>query len=485
MNITDPIRKHAQANPDATAVIRKKGRTVSYREFDRMIDFVAAKVQGLGLGAGALVGLRSRRPYPDLCFRLALARLGVGMAPPTMPAGALAVCLTDGDAPEKPGMKFESIGRLWSADLAPSAVVPAVPSHQDGAAVCGLFPTSGTTGTPKLVAVSHDVMAHRISTRAAVRPLTADARLLCIIGPGTAYGLLRRLGALWAGGTVVMTMRSEDILSSVDRDHVTHLAMAPFSLDRLLKGLPDRAMPRPFLREIEIAGGALPPRLRDVAHERLCANICSQYGATESGPVAGAPVLSLRSHPGAVGFLLPGIEAQAVDADDQPLPPGTEGTLRVRSGGCAHAYAGDPAASAKVFRHGWVYPGDVGTVAPDGLLTVTGRADDVINQGGAKVSPQAVEEVLLSVAEIADAAAFGFPDAMGVMRIWAAIVPNGPVDLAAIRTFCRERLQNRAPTAFLKMKALPRSETGKVLRDELCRKAAVAVARRKGPPAAS
>jgi acyl-CoA synthetase (AMP-forming)/AMP-acid ligase II len=177
--------------------------------------------------------------------------------------------------------------------------------------------------------------------------------------------------------------------------------------------------------------------------------------------------------------VFPGVEVQAVDADDQPLPPGTEGVLRVRSGGCAGAYFDAPAASALVFRDGWVYPGDVGTVAPDGLVTLAGRPSEVINQGGVKVLPQLVEDVLLSVPEIGEAAAFGVPDDMGITRVWAAIVPNGRVDMSAVHALCRERLRMRAPTSILQMEALPRNEAGKVLRDVL-RKRAMAESSKPG-----
>jgi len=436
MNVTDPIRRHAYARPDADAVIRPNGRTISYREFDRIIDFVAAGVRGLGLGPGAVVSVRIGQPYRDLCCRLALARLGICIAPRAMPASANAVCLTDGAIPDEAAAAFEPFDRLWPETLALATKVPEVPSHQDGAAVCAIFPTSGTTGSPKFVAVSHDILAHRISTKAPELRLPGDARQICTIGPGTGYGLLQRLDVLWNGGVVVMVPKVEHILHRIDRHRVSHLAMAPFSLHRLVKGLPADSAPPPTLRQVEVGGSALPQRLYDIVRQRLCANIVSQYGAAEAGPVAGATMLSLQGHPGAVGYLYPGVEAQAVDAHDMPLPPGTEGTLRVRSAGCADAYFGDPAATARVFRGGWVYPGDVGTVARDGLLTVKGRSSEVINQGGMKVAPQVIEEVLLSVPEIGEAAAFGVPDALGVTRIWAAIVLNGPVDMSAVQALC-------------------------------------------------
>ncbi len=473
MNITDPIRQHAQATPDATAIIRANGRMVSYRELDRVINFVAARVRSLGLGPGDIVEIRTSQPYRDLCFRLALARLGICVAPQSMPAGAITACLTDDAMPQVPGTRFERIGRLWIAKLSPSATVPDVPSHQDGAALCVLSATSGTTGTRRCVPLSHELMARRLAVNLPADLQSGGIRQICTVGVGTAYGFRSRISVLWSGGVIVLTTDADRILDAIDRFRVNRLVVAPVTLQRLLPGLAPDFGPLPSLQQIEFGGSALPDHLHDSARRHLCPNIESRYGATETGYMASAPIESLRGHPGAVGYVDPRVEVQAVDADDQPLPPGTEGTLRVRSAHCASAYHDDPVASARVFRGGWVYHGDVGIVAPDRLLTVTGRANDVINQGGIKVNPGTIEDVLLSMAGIDEAAAFGAPDATGVVRIWAAIVSNGPVDMAAVKDLCRERLKHRAPTQFLQLKALPRNEAGKVLRDQL-RKRAIA-----------
>jgi len=172
------------------------------------------------------------------------------------------------------------------------------------------------------------------------------------------------------------------------------------------------------------------------------------------------------------------VEVQAVDANNVPVARGTEGILRVRSDNCVTAYAGDAAISAEVFKGGWFYPGDVGTVSCAGLLTLAGRTSEVINRGGEKTSPRVIEDVLHSSEHILEAAAFGVPDALGLIQIWAAIVPRGPsVDVATLDAFCRERLGAAAPNYFLQMHALPRNDAGKVLREELVRKA-VAASRR-------
>ena len=238
-----------------------------------------------------------------------------------------------------------------------------MPSHQDGAAVCAIFPTSGTTGLPKFVAVSHTQIAHRVATKPPALQLPAGTRQICTIGAGTGYGFMLRLAVLCGGGTIVMTTGVQQILPLIAGHRVTHLALAPFSLQRLLQTLPAGVGPLPSLQQIEVGGSALPRRLRDLARQRLCANIVTQYGSAEAGPIAGANVDSLQGRPGAVGYGYPGVEIEVVGEDDVPVPPGTEGVLRVRSAGCANAYVGDPAASASVFKGGWVYPGDRGIMS--------------------------------------------------------------------------------------------------------------------------
>jgi acyl-CoA synthetase (AMP-forming)/AMP-acid ligase II len=149
------------------------------------------------------------------------------------------------------------------------------------------------------------------------------------------------------------------------------------------------------------------------------------------------------------------------------LPPGTEGILRIRSANCIAGYLGDTAASASVFRNGWFYCGDVGAVSDDGALTISGRTSDFINSGGNKVSPQVIEDVLLSLPQVTEAAAFGVPDGMGVVQIWAAIVADARVETSALKAICHAKLAEKSPKFILQVKGLPRNANGKVVRDEL------------------
>jgi acyl-CoA synthetase (AMP-forming)/AMP-acid ligase II len=483
MNITDRIRRQAQLKPNALAVVRPDGSHVSYAELERTIDFLASRVQALGLRPGNVAALILSRPYRQLCFMLALARVGVGSVSPSMPADDLAphvdVWFTEEEGSFGEGRKVVQIERLWPQGALGAKDVPVVPSCEDGAAICGVFPTSGTTGTRRFVALSHDSLADRLARRMSPSATTEELRQICTIGPGTGYGFMHRLSVLWQGGAVVMTVRPEKILAAIAGHGVTHLAMAPISLHQLVSQVPAHAGPLPSLRQIEVGGAHLPQRLYALARDRLCANIVSQYGTAETGPVAGAPMTSLLDVPGAVGYVHPGVEVQAVDVDDVALPAGSEGALRIRSAGGATSYLGQPEASARSFKDGWFYSGDIGTVTPKGLLIIAGRASEIINQGGDKVSPHMVEEAILSFNGIKDAAAFALPDDTGVTRLWVAIVPAGAVDLAAISAHCRDRLRLGALPSILKLRALPRNDAGKVLRDDLRRIAIAARAKRR------
>ncbi len=156
-----------------------------------------------------------------------------------------------------------------------------------------------------------------------------------------------------------------------------------------------------------------------------------------------------------------------MDEQDRTLPPDNEGVLRIRGATVVSGYLGAPALSAEIFRDGWFYPGDVGAISADGMMSVTGRRGEFINAGGNKLSPQVVEDVLLSLPQVTDAAAFGVPDKLGVVQIWAAIVATTRVENAVLTRLCGERLGEKSPKFIMQLKGLPRNANGKVLREEL------------------
>jgi long-chain acyl-CoA synthetase len=471
MNSSEPIRRNARIAPDAPAVLRVDGSTVSYAVLERTVDALSHRLRDLALVPGEKAAILTTDWYRYLVASLALARVGVAAAPTALMDVAIADSAEDTDG--HPRVVF--FRNLWPDDLLDGGELPPVEIDADDSAILAYCASSGTTtGMPKIIALSHRLMMRRIAIRAVSPPEIAAGRQTCLVGPGSVFGLGRMLRTLWAGGVVVLpNFKAEQLASWLVSSRVRHMAVSPIGLRKILEFLPREGV-RCALETIEVGGGALPRATRELAQQRLPARLIVTYGSTETGPVAAAPLEAMLGRSGAVGYPFPGVDVEIVDADDGPLDRGTEGILRVRSGHAANGYVGNDAASASVFRGGWVYPNDRAIVEHDGLLRVLGRTDDVINRGGAKLNPEAIEEVMMTLADLREVAVFGAPDGKGDIVICAAFVPNVRVAAADFHARCREQLGAQAPAFIMEMRQLPRNAMGKVLRNELARVAVAA-----------
>ena len=466
MNITDPIRYRARLRPTAVAVIRADDTSVTYRDLDQMIDAATARVAGLGLRIGQVAGLTMAGPdeFLPLVLALALARVGITSADAALPADRLDVCLLPEGTAAPDGVRCVRFDASW-IQPAPRGNAPAQPMHPDGSAICRIFASSGTTGTPKFTAISHDLIARRVfSNGLSMGP--PEPIHICAVGFGITWGFCSVLRTFWNGGTLVLTNPAQAV-AAIRRHQVNSMVIAPVSLRAVVSALPGDSVPPPSLRSIEVGGSLLPPRLHELVRQTLCGSVVSYFGSTETGGIASGPWTALQGIEGAVGIVHAGVEVQAVDADDRLLPHGTAGVLRIRGANTVTGYLDEAVAPTGIFRRGWFYPGDVGAVTADGIVSVTGRVSDFINAGGVKISPKVIEDVLLAVPDVTEAVAFGVPDRMGVVQIWAAIVAPVTIPHAVLTAACRENLGRRAPKFVLQIRELPRNANGKVLRDEL------------------
>ena len=476
VNITQPFRHLASASPGAPAIIGGDGGVMTYGMLDQAIDRMAGHIARLGLRPGDIVGLGMSGPDETLgiVLALALARIGVATADRSAPAEHLRLRFHTGASAE-PGRVH--VDASWMMVDPPASRAPA--EHADPAALCRVFESSGTTGLPKHIPVSHDLMARRVHGRLRFLPGGPAVRIIAM-GLGGAPGFETVLRTLWAGGTLVLTNPAQ-AAAAILRHGVTSIVTSPITLRTILAGLPpDAPGPLPSLQSIEVGGSELPANLHRLVVARLCPTVISVFGSSEADHTAGASIAELAARPGAVGRIRADVEARAVDDLGRALPPGIEGILQIRGDRVASGYMWDDEASAQAFRDGWFVSGDIGAVWPDGMLTVTGRVSDLINRGGTKVSPRVIEQALLSLPTVIDAAAFGVPDASGLEQIWAAIVARARIDDTVLNAFCQRALPGISPTTILQMAALPRNENGKLLREQL-----VAIALRTLGPASS
>lgn len=460
MNITAPIRRLARITPDAVAIIGADGRALTYATLEHAIDRMTVYAARAGVQPDDLVGLPIAPPdeVTGLVLALALARMGVGTGEPSLPRDAMRLCFEPGSSPRPGRVGFDASWMLGDE-------VAATPIRDNPDAVCRVFASSGTTGMPKHVPVSHALMARRVYGRW-LGLSGGRAVHMVAVGLGGAWGFATVLRTLWQGGTLVVP-DARDLAGAIARHGVTVLSASPAVLRSLLDQLPANHPPFPSLDALEIGGSMFPMPLLEQATTRVCRTIVSHLGSSEVGGIASAPMAVLAARSGGVGYPWPDVEVQALDDAGEPLPPGQEGVLRLRGPAVAAGYLANEAETALRFRDGWFHSSDLGATWPDGMLTLSGRASDLINTGGSKVSPHLVEEGLLKLPLVIEAAAFGVPDASGIERVWAAIVAREPIAEAVLEAYCARAPRGRAPVVILQLEALPRNASGKVQRERL------------------
>ena len=471
MNITEPFRRLAQTHRDDVAVIDIDGRKLSFGALDHSIERMALQARRLGLNAGDLVGLEIG---PDDCLaslvmQFALARIGVTTASPMLPAETMRVRFGT-----QPGMIGLNPGWLTDAP-APDDAIPG-PMHEDGSAMLRVFHTSGTSGTPKFVPIRHDLMAQRVLTSWREDNGEQTVYMLLIRLDGSS-GMRQSLATLWHGGTLVLA-REGQFYDQLVRHGVTCLSAAPFGLSRLLEEIPQGAPPPCALASIRVGGARLPPKMYEAVCRALCSNIRINMGSTECGSITSAWMSELMERDGSAGYLVEGVEVEALDAQGIPLPPGIEGQLRVRSPSVVSSYFNGETLGN--FKDGWFITGDIGTVWPDGRLSLRGRTTNVINIGGLKINPAMLEMSAMKLPGVQEAAAFAVPDELGLERIWLALEISEKLTDEQIEAHFGAMSLSYQPDMVMQFPSLPRNERGKIDRKRLL-DGAVALQNQIGP----
>ena len=227
------------------------------------------------------------------------------------------------------------------------------------------------------------------------------------------------------------------------------------------------------LRLPSSGGEALPASVQEAYHDRFGVKLLEGYGLTETSPVTSWSTL-WEHKTGAVGTLLKGVDVQIVDDTGCPLPRGGQGEILIAGPNIMKGYYKAPDLTAEVMQtiNGRRYfrTGDIGKHDADGFLYITGRKKEAMKIGGLLVFPRPIEEVLNSHPAVKDSAVIGRQDPVrGEVAVAFVEIREGqPFDEMSIRTFCRQSLaQYKVPREIIRVDALPRNPTGKILRREL------------------
>lgn len=467
------------------------GQEITYAHFERDIQRCA---RWLDLHGGAdvrLVAVCIRHPYWHWVANLALMRRAVasvslmpGQLKTPLPVD---LCLADGPLDAAwPVLQFDNA----ALDAAGSPVQASAPDTGRGASGAAaestllqwsLHPqaqrwvlTSGTTGRPKVVAITAADL--QVRTHAALQSfstITADTRMLSLLDVDTLGGLVLPLLAWLRGGTVLMGLPSPSGRGQAQVPYFTSnfLMASPAHVNALLQQTA-QVWPGREQRQVHVAGARLHPRVRDEALRKMGCQVFSHYGSTEAGLVASCNALRMDQTPGLAGKVHAGVQVQVVDALGAPLPHGQQGVVRLQRPGMAQGYQGE--AHSPQFRDGWFYPGDLGTLSTDGWLTVTGREDDLINLGGLKLSAVDLETQWLHHPGVRDIAMVALGLGPQQRLVVAAVLDDG-CNHTALGEHIASTLPHGARFVIVRRAALPRNAMGKLERQTIAQQMAQAL----------
>ncbi|MER0246110.1 non-ribosomal peptide synthetase [Streptomyces sp. HSW2009] len=376
-------------------------------------------------------------------------------APPGGPAGSYQLICGDEE------LTSGRVGRQRTVPRAGAATDPAFALH-----------TSGTTGRPKLVSLTHAAVCTSAHNSSLSLDLTEHDRCLNVTPLCHSHGLMGPLlASLWAGGSIVVPpgFDAAAFPGWLDGYAPTWYSAVPAVHQAIVDALAGRPRPgrRGPLRFVRSASSPLPTALAQRMERTLGVPVIDAYGMTEACSVITVnPLPPGPRKPGSVGVST-GPEVAAMGADGRLLPAGGTGEIVLRGPTVIRGYAPHPAAPVNAFAHGWFHTGDLGHVDADGYLFLTGRLGEVIRRGGVAVSPIEVDRALLAHPAVLDAAAFPLPHPTLGQEVAAAVVVRERDDPSdeEFRIFLAGRLAaDHVPRRIFRTTAVPRTATGKVHR---------------------
>jgi acyl-coenzyme A synthetase/AMP-(fatty) acid ligase len=480
VNIADVIEHHARERPQAPALLMSRAHVMNYGKLNATVCRIASAFRDAGIKPGEIVGFAWDFTPLSVVFLLALARAGavsIPVSPNERRSKRRAIVEEFGVTTlvaAKKEYDVEGCRPLLLRDIRQASEESRVteqPAFEGGDHPWAIILTSGTTGRPKGIVRSHAEAVTLAGLQARLLNIRASDRFLCCVSLNFAASQMRVLRHLLFGSAVVFP--AGDMAETIERERITHAFITPIVLDEWMSRLPRDQQPLDSLTHFASGGGPIPAGLFQQFTDRISPNLFMNYGTVETALAAVADPETYRRFPGSVGRVVPWIQAEIVDERHNALPSGEIGFLRFRGEGVATGYYrhrenGD--ITAKGFRDGWFYPGDMARMTPDGILYVEGRCDDVINLGGAKVNAGEIEEVLMAHPAVAEAAVLRKTSQEGMDIAVAAVVVRGPFDEAALLQHCKSILgAARIPQRVFCVPKLPRNAMGKIVKAELAR----------------
>jgi acyl-CoA synthetase (AMP-forming)/AMP-acid ligase II len=331
--------------------------------------------------------------------------------------------------------------------------------------------SSGTTGLPKGVMLTHRNLVANLCQCEPVLAAEAGERLIAVLPFFHIYGLtVLMCAALWRGATLVTMPRFdlEEFLRLLQDQRITRAFVAPPIVLALAKHPMVDKYDLSALQLIMSGAAPLDAGLEQVCAERLGVTVGQGWGLTEISPVGTTVINAPRGpRPGSVGVLLPNTEARVVDpATGADVARGETGELLIRGPQVMKGYLNAPEATADMLDpDGWLHTGDLGRIDEDGYVFVVDRVKELIKYKGLQVAPAELEAVLLAHPAVADAAVVRSPDEEAGEVPKAFVVTSAPVEAEELLAWVAERVAPHKKVRRLEfVDEIPKAASGKILR---------------------
>jgi long-chain acyl-CoA synthetase len=365
---------------------------------------------------------------------------------------------------------FGDKGVILMADdpgfLPPSA--PGLPSVTRDPAL--ILYTSGTTGRPKGVMLTHANLAHNVQSCQRAGEFDHRDSFLCLLPFFHTYAITGTiLLPLFNGCKMVLVDRFVPLkVLKLIEEHKVSVFLAIPSMYRVMAMTEGDFDVRSV--RFPISGGEpLPVAIAQAFEKRFGVPIFEGYGQTEAAPVVTLNVPGANKL-GTIGRALPGVEVAIWDEQNNVLPPDRVGELMVRGGNVMAGYHNLSEETSKTITNSWLHTGDLGKIDADGFITITGRKKDLIISAGENIYPREIEELLAQHPKVKECAVIGVKDEVRgeVPKAFVIARDGETLDEKELRAFCRDRLANyKVPKHFDVVADLPRTPTGKILKRAL------------------
>jgi fatty-acyl-CoA synthase len=499
LTIGEQLARAAAAWPDGAALAsRHQNRRFTWTELDELANRLAHGLRRLGIEPRDRVGVWAMNCFEWVLVQLACARAGVALVTvnPAYRAHELAFVLAKSrmkalflrardERAEYAEIVREARAQQETAlehviafgDAAWDELLSPEPLAGDDVApdeVACIQYTSGTTGSPKGVLLTHRNLVNNGAFIARVLRYTSADRICVPVPLSHCFGnVIGTMASLASGAAMILPSAGFDAraaLEAVAAERATSLYGVPTMFIAELRHPDFGGFNLTSLRTGVMAGAPCPVEvMKQVMRDMHCPQITVAYGLTETSPVMTMSDVDddVALRVSTVGTALPSTEVKVAALDNgATVETGVQGEICTRGYLLMQGYDGEPEATARAIdEEGWFHTGDLGVMRPDGRLNVTGRAKDMILRGGENIYPREIEEFLYTHPKIAEIHVTGLPDVrLGeIVLAWIRLKAGETATAGEIREFCRGKIAHfKVPQQIRFVDSFPTTVSGKI-----------------------